>query len=184
MTLATLRDLSIARGTTFDPTDEAALLALEAASSEIERYCNRTFTLTTETISLLGKGTNRLTLPNPPVSTVTSVTEVDGEDETLLETTDYVLDGSTLVRTRWPFYSWLVYEVDYTHGFDPIPADVQMACIRMASSLLETSTNTDAAVSKVQLGSFAETYATATATTSALDLERDTLALYRLADVH
>ena len=154
MSLASASDLAAFRpNDEIDPDDPAVILSLDAASAAIERYCNRTFAQTSETV-------------------------------TLLETTDYTFTtNGELHRITWLWYSWLTYEIDYTHGFEPVPADVQMACIRIASGYLDTSGSSTGEVQKIQLGSFAETYASSLATNLAQG-ESSTLDLYRLVDVH
>lgn len=174
--LTTLKDFHIARGSTYDPTDEAAIIALEAASELVRRYTGRSFAYTEdEEITLDGTGTDALLLPNPPVEEVSEVAVVDwNDDETLLETTDYRLDPDAgilwrLHRAWWPYpRTWerQSIRIVYTHGYQEVPSDVQQAVRSIAGRHLDrntvlTSTDTPTgAVSALQIGGYRVSYDT------------------------
>lgn len=182
--LVDVADFSAFQASEVDPEDPAVLLSLDAASEAVRRYCNRAFDASGETLDVVGTGTDTLLIPNPPLTAVTSVSETWGETVTELETTDYVVQEvpGAIVRILVPWYRASTYTVEYVSGFDDIPADVQMAVIRMASRLFVNSGGGTGEVEKVEIGTFAETYTTA----ASLALNGDEMSLvdsYRLLPV-
>jgi len=110
------------------------------ASDAIERYCNRTFSLTTYTAELYdGTGTDTLRLRQSPIVGTPTVLE-DGVALTVGEnpTGDYDVlvykKGGTLVRQ---FSSWFqfrrYYSVTYDAGYSTIPAAVEQAALDLAA---------------------------------------------------
>ena len=131
-TLATIADLE-SRGVTVDPAEETAVAVfLETASAIIRDAAGSPISRTTGTITLAGTEGTRLHLPAGPVTVVSSV-ELDGS-----AVTDYRLTNGAL----WRSCGWQTgcepseVAVTYTHGYDPVPADVVDLTCRLTARQL------------------------------------------------
>ena len=121
------------------PTTETSMNTLlekyiNAASNQIERYCNRTFRQLTRTDLNDGTGQNEVMLPGRPVTAITDV-RVDashtfGTDSIQAANTYGTVAGYLLRRHSgsWPKYSQNL-QVTYTCGYAAIPSDVDLACV-------------------------------------------------------
>ena len=113
----------------------AAEAAIAAATAEIQGYCHQQIELVEDDEITLDvpAGRTKLFLPEVPVDEVGAVVE-DGVE--LVEGDDYVL-GQYGVLHRLGGAEWLegvqTVAVTYTHGHDPLPADVKDICVRVAS---------------------------------------------------
>lgn len=183
--LVDVGDYSAFQPSEVDPEDPAILLSLDAASDAVRRYCNRAFDQSEATLTLKGTGTDTLLIPNPPLTTV-EVTEVWGESETeLVGDTDYIVaeTAGAIIRIGKIWYPSALYEVAYESGYATIPADVQMAVIRIASRLVASSGGSNAGeVESVTIGTFSETYSTSASTSLTSD-EMGLVDSYRLVGV-
>lgn len=141
-----------------DPADVMALAALEGATSAIRKYCDQHLSLVTDDeVVLDGTGSDTMLLPEFPVVDVTSVTEdcdldtprvlvppgsgsasefaFSGESGLLFRR-----NGSFIVQTgsfsgsfgKFPMRRQSVGVV-YTHGYDPIPSELQLLCAAVAA---------------------------------------------------
>lgn len=85
-------------------------------------------------IRLMGQDLGRKIYLNAPVD-ITATVKING---VTIASTDYTTDGSTLIlRNQLPYpldfpASW---KIEYTGGYNPVPADVKSACILIALSL-------------------------------------------------
>jgi hypothetical protein len=132
---------------TTSASDKFLKFLISAVSAEIAQYCNRTFPLETVLNEFwpardaypyqVPGGLNVLQLTRWPVASVASVTE---NGNALVEGTDFRvgkdeghlfrLDGNAY-PCRWPPYA---LAVTFAGGFNPIPPDVQDACLRMITA--------------------------------------------------
>jgi hypothetical protein len=168
--LATLEDFFASRGESplVEQEHEAvmrATLALEHASETVRAYTRRSFDAITETVEVEGTGTPQLMLPDPPITEVFSVYEVDHyadpDESTLIEATDYRLRSGAGILQRVDGGYWMAngiytrtfgvftYQVEMVHGYvlpddDPdssdgplLPQDVQMVVLSLASRQYE-----------------------------------------------
>lgn len=113
-----------------DASDPSLLAALKAASRRFAGAVRHPVRLVPDDdITLYGDGTARLLLPAAPV---VSVTQVLLDDEAI---TDWRVrkDIGVLRRSCWP--DWSEVAVTYTHGYDPIPEDIQEVVIDQARTI-------------------------------------------------
>lgn len=109
--------------------------AIAEATEAIRNYCHQYIErVAGETIMLDCAGGSRLFLPELPVTSVASVVE-DGELLVAGADEDYQLgQHGVLHRVGQDWESGIqIIRVTYTHGYDPIPADVRDVCTRAAS---------------------------------------------------
>lgn len=105
-----------------------AHLLLEKASNRFRGEVRRPISLVeNDELTLDGDGTRVLLLPSAPVVNVTSVL-VDGE-----QVTDYEWSATGVLRRKagWPDRLNAI-TVTYTHGFDPVPQDIQTVVLEQA----------------------------------------------------
>jgi hypothetical protein len=122
--------------------DDRITILINACSSAIENYCQRSFKTQTYTDEEYdGNNYKYINLLNYPVVSVDSVTVND----TVLTTDQYTVKkrSGILVRKytgidvdyyyRWRFAFWPIGDgnvlVTYTAGYDEIPADLEQSCI-------------------------------------------------------
>lgn len=126
--------------------DVLATLAIDAACSTIRTRAEQELDLSDSTIAFSGDGIGReLLLPQLPVVAVDEV-RIDGEvtldwelrsDGVLRRTTPSVLDPEyPLTPYAWPRGNANV-EVDYSHGYDPIPSDLRLLALTLAARAYE-----------------------------------------------
>lgn len=148
-----------------DPTRVAK--AISAASTAIERYCNRSFDGSTEQTDYYdGDGTSELMLRNFPIVELTSVTIIDRDGTEHAHTSsDFDLDNR-LARIRFK----LSTTGDYTYfpsgfqnvkivskcGYETIPEDVQEACVGLVTWML-SSVDRDQSLQGERLGDYSWT---------------------------
>lgn len=129
------------------------LEALRAASSRFAGAVRHPVRLVTgDTVTLYGDCTDRLLLPAAPVTAVTEV-RVDG---VLLEASGYRVrkDAGVLRRMGGVWEDWAEIEVDWSHGWDPIPDDVQEVVIDQARTIFRVTPG----VQTIQAGGESVTY--------------------------
>jgi hypothetical protein len=143
--LATVADLATLLGRTFTTEQEQQAQALlDQASSVVRAYVRQDITraTTTDTFTmrradpLLHRCSGVVTLPQRPVVDIDAVA-VNG-----VETQDWWQDGNDVLVRAW---SWdqppaahrpPQITVTYTHGWDPVPADVQAIVMQAANRVL------------------------------------------------
>jgi hypothetical protein len=138
------------------PADNPKLLeALKAASSRFAGAVRHPVRLVTgDTVTLYGDCTDRLLLPAAPVVAVASV-RLDGL--LLTEHTDYRIRRDVGILRRYGtriWEDWAEVEVTYSHGYDPIPDDIQEAVIDQARTIFRIQPG----VSSIQAGGESITY--------------------------
>lgn len=187
--LATPQHVASLRGVPYDPTDLAAVIALEAASDFIRAYCGQDFKLLEDDeITLDGNDRATLLLPQLPVIAVSEV----AIDADVVDATDYrLMDHGILQRIDsgcWP-RGYGNITVTYDHGYVlpgtdlevgqvPLPADLQAACAAIAARAGEAGAG---ATTSETIGSYSVTYGDAeTAGLTASELA--TLQLYRVRE--
>lgn len=133
-----------------DVRNSAAEPALEAATSTIQTVTGQHFYLVTDDTVTVRGSDGVITLPQGPVRSVSALTTRFMGDTTETARTaglDYVQWGTQLTwavggytrlnsNPKWGAYGvvWPEYvTVTYTHGFDPIPADVKACCMALAA---------------------------------------------------
>lgn len=143
--LATVADLATLLGRTFTPGQEQQAQALlDQASSVVRSYVRQDITraTTTDTFTmrradpLLHRCEGVVTLPQRPIVDIATVL-VNG-----VETLDWWLDGGDLLLRAW---SWdqppaahqpPQVTVTWTHGYDPVPGDIQAVVMQAANRVL------------------------------------------------
>ena len=114
--------------------DDLLTRLITAASGFMQRYCNRQFASQAWTEIRDGVGNVRMAFANYPVTAVASVT-VSGETipaSSGAGTFGYLFTDTMLIlqgrRFRRGFAN---VELSYTAGFDPIPEEIEQACIEL-----------------------------------------------------
>jgi len=188
---ATEADLEAYTGASID-TARATIL-LDTATAAIQAYTNQTITSGSTTAVLPGNLSERLVLPERPV---TAITLVKIGDTTLTVDTDYVWDGAhTLYRgtkvdgvlsVNGPDYlvngwgDWggpgAQVTVTYSHGFMTIPGDVKGVCLALAARSLASPDG----VNSESVGSYSVSYSRSGGAVSLLAEEQRLLDSYRV----
>ncbi|WP_018610248.1 phage head-tail connector protein [Uliginosibacterium gangwonense] len=122
-------------------SQDALLVALiERASAAIENYCQRKLTLEARTEWRNGNNSNCMILRDAPIQSVEAVS-IDGQS-TPVEAISLV--GRTIRLTNLVFRSGISnVRVDYTAGFEAIPADMQQACIETVALMFRRRDHLD-----------------------------------------
>lgn len=143
--LATVADLAALLGRTFTPEQEAQAQALlDQASSIVRAYVRQDITqaTTTDTFTmrradpLLHRCGGVVTLPQRPVVDVDTVS-VNGT-----AVTDWWQEGSDLLVRAWAWdgppaaHRAPQVTVTYTHGWDPVPGDIQAIVMQAANRVM------------------------------------------------
>lgn len=129
--------------------DNLIIRKINQATVMIERYCGgRRFKATTYTDEEYdATNSDQLSLKNYPVTTFTSLSYRDSSlNENSWETVDsdrYFTDtaAGVLDLTFNASGRWNRYKVTYTAGYTTIPADLQEACVILASYYVENATS-------------------------------------------
>lgn len=128
-----------------EPTDTSQDARLEilinGTTEAIENYIKRKVkerTFTDEAYD--GNGTDLLFLKNKPVGSITSVkyVNIDGTTD-VLGADDYHVDaqGRLYNASGW-VRGFQNYLVTYTAGYNPVPDDIQLACLKWVEYLYKT----------------------------------------------
>lgn len=143
--LATVADLATLLGRTFTPQQELQAQALlDQASSVVRAYVRQDITraTTTDTFTMrraapyLHRCAGVVTLPQRPVVDIATVL-VAG-----VESSDWWQDGSDLLLKAWPWneppaaHRPPQVTVTYTHGYDPVPGDIQAIVLQAANRVI------------------------------------------------
>ncbi|GHI91278.1 hypothetical protein [Streptomyces olivaceus] len=159
--LATTADLE-ARGLTVDPSEATVVgVYLGVASAAVREAAGTAISRTTSTITLEGPPGQWLTLPGPPIASVSSVA-IDGQ-----EVTDWRLRSERLWRAAgWTGWEPSEVEVTQTHGLVDVPEDIVDLVCRMTAAALVAYRSQDGAeglaadkeVTSERLGDWSVTY--------------------------
>lgn len=117
-------------------TDPKLLASLRAASRRFRGAVGHEVNLVTgDVVTLDGNGRESLLLPVWPTTAVSSVL-LDGDE--LVEGTDFSWSDAGMLR-RLGCYHWpdklRCLTVTYSHGWDPVPEDIQEAVIDQARTM-------------------------------------------------
>ena len=125
-------------GTTHDSVIDDLIAS---ASEAIENYCGRQFAVTSHTEYHDGQGSGSVVLQYRPVTAVSGVWDDparDFEDDSLIESDDYVLDseGGIIRLLSGATFSHGVrnVKVSYSAGYSAVPKDVTQACIMLIAA--------------------------------------------------
>lgn len=136
---------------------------LDAATTMIENFCDRTFASTAYTAKQDGTGAQWIYVDNPPLISFTQVIieDPDGTTETIAASqfrTDsdagkiWFRDDANSSYSYFPC-GFQNIRIDYTGGFATIPASVQRACLLVARALYaQTSGGVNAAMQSERMG--------------------------------
>ena len=125
----------------------AVALALSYGESAVTSFCRRVFDVVVDDVAVITTADYEGLLPQWPVTAVSKVEvkEIDSAGAvswTEIVAYDVTPQGviySTLPVTRspWPFGLPGGLRVTYTHGYDPIPAPIRDAVIRVACAFVD-----------------------------------------------
>ncbi len=155
-------------------------IQITAASTQIQRWCNRFFTSQEFIQKRDGEGYQTIFLPNFPVTVITQV-DFRSQDGTITAVmpngatvSDYFFIGdggeidfvrnnpSDFIRFPEGFKNILI---TYTGGFSPVPEDIQEACVEQIVFLIEQG-SASASVKTEKLGDYSKTFFDPTVTGS------------------
>lgn len=143
--LATVADLATLLGRTFTPEQELQAQALlDQASAVVRSYVRQDISraTTTDTFTMrrvdpvLHRCAGAVTLPQRPVVDIDTVL-IDGT-----ETQDWWQDGNDLLLRSWTWdrppaaHRPPQVTVTYTHGWDPVPAEIQAIVMQAANRVI------------------------------------------------
>jgi hypothetical protein len=149
VSLATLDDLEQLCG----PQDDAAAAqsALDQATTAIQMATGQTLIAMESRVLLDGEGADTLLLPELPVTDVATV-RVEGIE---LDEYDFEWSATGILRlTGWCRHfprRMQSVDVTYSHGFDPIPADLVLATAKIACRILAGGEVTGATIDGVPI---------------------------------
>lgn len=125
---------------------------IEFASAAVERWCGREFSYVEDEERTIEVTTGVLRLPHPPVLSVASIRNPDG-DEVTADRYTVARDGLVTLGTygHWPAGA---YSVVYTHGFETIPDDV----VEVVCALVEARLTGSTVYASESLGDWSGTY--------------------------
>lgn len=128
--LTTVANLKAWLGISTDTADAQLQRLVTAVSVGIQAWLGRDLKAAQRTETFDGSGSDLLLLRQAPVASVARVT-VDGRE---VPPTAYRATPTALVRVNgwWPA-GWGNVVVIYTAGYDPIPVDVEQACLELAA---------------------------------------------------
>ncbi len=177
MSFASLEDLEFLLGRVFDTTESVAAQGLlDQATAAIQSWTRQTLGLAEDdTVRLAGTWRDELVLPERPIVDVTAVSVGGVALTDWIVTTDGITRGGVSSLQRDPVYGWCgplaVVEVTYSHGFDPIPADIKAVCLNMT----QRSLSNPVGVTSESIGSYSVTYDADAAPGAALGTEDEAL---------
>lgn len=129
---ATHADLAARLGVTLSAGEQTrATTLLGLASDVIRRAARQNIDLATSTITVRG-ASGRVLLPQRPVISVASVSA----DST---TQEFTIDGDYLTG----YWGGQDIEIEYTHGFDPVPDAIKAVCLEVVTRVWVNPGNAD-----------------------------------------
>jgi hypothetical protein len=153
---------------------DSAYLAIliSAASTQIQRWCNRCFVSQEFTDKRDGEGYQTLFLPNFPVTAIKQVDFIRADAEVVSVMPNggdvtkffFIGDGGEIDFIQNNPSDFIIFpegfkniSIIYTGGFSPVPEDVQEACAEQVVFLVQQSKAQSSIASK-KLGDWQETY--------------------------
>lgn len=130
MAIITTDELAAFMGKTFTPSEAAQAQALiDVVEAAIESETGVSFTpVNDETIRIQADGHGIIELKSKPVTSITSVKDMDGIE------VDYVeFDG---LATLYNLYPNQVVDVTYSHGFGSVPKEIRGVALGAASRVM------------------------------------------------
>lgn len=130
------------------------------SSDVIEKYCDRTFTLTTYTDKVMdGSGGYEQVMRQYPITAVSKIEHKVCNTWSDLSNDDYDIDGESgiIVKDSVFMQGRLNYRFSYTAGYSTIPNDLQLACCMLTSTIF--SKRKGAGIKSESLGDHSVTFA-------------------------
>jgi len=174
-------------------------ILITAASTQIQRWCNRCFVSQEFNKRLDGEGDQTIFLPNFPITDIDVVDfiELDGTIESVMIATDdftkfFVLGNGGEISFLNSNPSRFInfprgfknVKITFTGGFSPVPEDVQEATAEQVVFLVEEG-SASASVKSEKLGDYQKTFfdPTTTATTNLSNTAFQILSKYRIIEI-
>lgn len=137
---------------------------ITGVSAAMQSYANRRFVEQEYTATVDGPGGARLSLPNFPITAVTSfsVDGVEWPEATTATSRGHVFsDTQVMLRGGIICRGIQNVEITYTAGFDPVPADVRLACCEGIAAVVASFEYNDPRAVEVRSGGTSIKLATA-----------------------
>lgn len=167
--LTSVADVKESLGITGTSQDNLIIRKINQATEMIEAYCGLPYgyhfkEATYTDVEFEGSGTNQLSFPIRPVSSVSSL-EVRGSNTNVsnwdsVDTEHYFLNSSAgLIDSLFTFYpAYNRYRATFVAGYATIPADLAEACVILASFLVDNASSGSAVKAKREGGRSIEYY--------------------------
>jgi hypothetical protein len=170
--LATVADVQLLHGPFQDEELDKVARLLDMASGAVRRYCRQTLSLVVDDeVALLSTGTAFLELAERPVLAVCEVEVMTPWAEGSWPAGHFTWDGAGQLHRvdglTWGHRYDLVV-VTYTHGFNPVPADLSgLVAAKVAQTLAGNEAN-PGGLRSLQTGAMSETYSNAAGNVASL----------------
>jgi hypothetical protein len=170
--LATVADVQLLHGPFADEELDKVRALLDQASGAVRRFCRQTLSLVVDDeVVVLSTGTTFLELAERPVLEVTEVEVLTTGAEGSWAAGAFTWDGAGQLH-RVDGLTWgQRYDpvaITYTHGFDPIPADLAgLVAAKVAQTIAGNEAN-PGGLRSLQTGAMSETYSNAAGNVASL----------------
>ena len=156
--------------------DERANLILVGVSAEIRKHTGQIFDQVEDDEVILDSiGSSVLLLPQLPVIDIASIEDLDDDTATFTVVTDYRWSVRGIIRrtgARWA-EGLRRYKVTYTHGYENIPDDLTLICLRAAAR----AAGNPEGLTQESMGNYSASWGLAVA--GLTDIDRRDLDFYR-----
>lgn len=105
---------------------------------ESANQCGRKFKKRTFTEEIVGDGENIILLENRPIVSITSFVDEDGATYTEANDDFRVIKKTAILKLGFTLTENILYTIIYEAGYDTIPEDVQLACVKLLGILHQT----------------------------------------------
>lgn len=131
MALITVVELEAFMGRDFSVGVEEtqAEAIIDMVTSMVESYTGTSFTpVVDDVITIQADGQGIVELYSKPVTTVTSVKDINGQ-----EVTDWDFDGMATIYNLYPLQ---VVDITYSHGYQEVPSDIKAVALGASSRIM------------------------------------------------
>jgi hypothetical protein len=170
--LATVADVQLLHGPFEDQELDKVARLLDMASGAVRRYCRQTLSFVPDDqVALLSNGTTFLELAERPVVAVLEVEVLTTWAEGAWPEGAFTWDSAGQMHRvdglTWG-HRYDVVMVTYSHGFDPVPADLSgLVAAKVAQTLAGNEAN-PGGLRSLQTGAMSETYSNAAGNVASL----------------
>lgn len=145
MALITLQDYKDYAGISNPKNDTKLEVIVNYVNAYVPTYCGRDFSATSGNVvtnKVLSNFGNTILSPEIPIISIQEL-RING---TAVDTADYIFDNDTglieVIGTtvQLPVQPYKV-QLDYTHGYSEVPADIELACLELVTWMYKREFN-------------------------------------------